>query len=156
MRARNDIFRYNSNSYIHRIQSISIFTQPGPEVRPKLHDLPEECIREIILRITDYRDLESSSGAWTLMAALVSEQRVWRELTHFHFSAQQIEAMRIKQGAESNTNTNNSTEANKEVKERPIDWQRIYHALRRFVQFEWNHIIIWFSFASFPSDTAEI
>lgn len=75
------------------------------------------------------------------MAALVSEQRVWRELTHFHFSAQQIEAMRIKQGAESNTNTNNSTEANKEIKERPIDWQRIYHALRRFVQFERNHII---------------
>lgn len=32
--------------------------QPGPEIRPKIHDLPEECVREIILRIADHRDLE--------------------------------------------------------------------------------------------------
>lgn len=35
-----------------------IFFQPGPEVVPKLHDLPEECIREILLRISDHRDLD--------------------------------------------------------------------------------------------------
>lgn len=27
---------------------------------PKLHDLPEECIREILLRISDHRDLDVS------------------------------------------------------------------------------------------------
>lgn len=36
----------------------NFFFQPGPEVVPKLHDLPEECIREILLRIADHRDLD--------------------------------------------------------------------------------------------------
>lgn len=91
--------------------------QPGPDVYPKLQDLPEECIREIILRINDHRDLESSSAAWTLMAALASEQRVWRELTQFHFTKQQIDQMIQKQFSNNNIgmniNLNNSrTNAN--------------------------------------------
>lgn len=73
---------------------------------PKLQDLPEECIREIILRINDHRDLESSSAAWTLMAALASEQRVWRELTQFHFTKQQIDQMIQKQFSSNNSNKN--------------------------------------------------
>lgn len=89
--------------------------QPGPEVRPKLHELPEECIREIILRISDYNDLESSSAAWSLMAALVSERRVWRELTQFHFSQEKINLIIA---------TKFSTDERK-------DWQKIFHALRR-------------------------
>lgn len=96
-------------------------TQPGPEVYPKLQDLPEECIREIILRISDHRDLESSSAAWTLMAALASEQRVWRELTQFHFNQNQIDLMIQTQDTQSEQNT----ECRK-------DWQNIYHALRRY------------------------
>uniref|UniRef100_T1GI63 F-box domain-containing protein n=1 Tax=Megaselia scalaris TaxID=36166 RepID=T1GI63_MEGSC len=46
---------------IKRIQSITSqikIKEPGPEIRPKIHDLPEECVREIILRIADHRDLE--------------------------------------------------------------------------------------------------
>lgn len=88
--------------------------QPGPEVYPKLEDLPEECIREIVLRIRDHRDLESSSAAWTLMAALASEQRVWRELTQFHFTQHQIDQMIEKQlnNKHNNNNNNNSTPNN--------------------------------------------
>lgn len=89
--------------------------QPGPEVSPKLHELPEECIREIILRISDYHDLESSSAAWSLMAALVSEQRVWRELAQFHFTQEQINLI---------INKKFSTDDRK-------DWQKIFHELRR-------------------------
>lgn len=105
-------------------------TQPGPEVYPKLQDLPEECIREIILRINDHRDLESSSAAWTLMAALASEQRVWRELTQFHFNQNQIDLITATQmnsmdGRCENKEPNGGTERRK-------DWQKIYHALRRY------------------------
>lgn len=109
--------------------------QPGPEIQPKLHDLPEECIREIILRITDYRDLESSSAAWTLMAALVSEQRVWRELTHFHFSVQQIDLVQKKLLVANNQygeSDENKIESRMKKSDGTIDWQSIYHALRRY------------------------
>lgn len=41
-------------------KKFNFFLQPGPEIRPKLHELPEECVREIILRIADHRDLEVS------------------------------------------------------------------------------------------------
>lgn len=76
---------------------------------PKLQDLPEECVREIILRINDHRDLEASSAAWTLMAALASEQRVWRELTQFHFTKPQIDQMIQKQFANNNGSTNKTS-----------------------------------------------
>lgn len=82
--------------------------QPGPEVYPKLQDLPEECIREIMLRINDHRDLESSSAAWSLMAALASEQRMWRELTQFHFTQHQIDQMIQKHFSIRNNNNNNN------------------------------------------------
>lgn len=69
------------------------------------------------MRISDYRDLEASSDAWTLMAALVSEQRVWRELAQFHFNQQQIdEIMKKKFIAEAERK----------------DWQKIFHELRRY------------------------
>lgn len=76
------------------------------------------------------------------MAALVSEQRVWRELTHFHFSVAQIEVAQKKQLADcqynnrnsnSNNNNNNSDtfNSNSDIKDVKVDWQRIYHTLRR-------------------------
>lgn len=105
---------------IKRIESLTSqieIKEPGPEIRPKLHDLPEECIREIILRIADHKDLEATSSAWTLMAALVSEQRVWRELTRFHFNQNQI---------------NTILDMNKfKLQPGKKDWKKIYHQLRR-------------------------
>uniref|UniRef100_A0A2M4ANT3 Putative f-box n=1 Tax=Anopheles triannulatus TaxID=58253 RepID=A0A2M4ANT3_9DIPT len=106
---------------IQRIQDIASqieIREPGPNIRPKLHDLPEECVREIILRITDYKDLEASASAWSLMAALISEQRVWRELSHFHFTKQQIDVILEKMCLQ-------------DTKERHRNWQAIYHALRK-------------------------
>lgn len=105
---------------IQRIQSITSqieITEPGPEIRPKLHDLPEECIREIILRIADHKDLESSSNAWHLMAAIVSEQRIWRELCRFHFTHNQINFILNKL----------EYKRLRDVK----DWKPIYHELRK-------------------------
>lgn len=102
---------------IQRIQKIASQIEiqtPGPEVCPKLDELPEECVREIILRVSDYRDLEAASAAWNMMAALVSEQRVWRELTNFHFNETQVETVRTKKMLQDEK-----------------DWKKLYHELRR-------------------------
>ncbi|XP_047503274.1 F-box only protein 32 isoform X2 [Pieris napi] len=96
---------------IHRIVNSIRIQEPGPEVVPKLHDLPEECIREILLRISDHRDLDSASSAWSVMASLCSEHRVWRELVNFHFTSQQIDSVQ-------------KTDAN-------TDWKKLFHQLRR-------------------------
>uniref|UniRef100_A0A336M916 CSON013786 protein n=1 Tax=Culicoides sonorensis TaxID=179676 RepID=A0A336M916_CULSO len=106
---------------IERIQEIASQIQiksPGPNQRPKLHDLPEECIREIILRISDHKDLEASAAAWSMMAALISEQRVWRELTHFHYTQPQIDTIIEKMNLQ-------------DTKDRHRNWQAIYHNLRK-------------------------
>ncbi|CAK1586509.1 unnamed protein product [Parnassius mnemosyne] len=86
--------------------------EPGPEVVPKLHDLPEECIREIMLRISDHRDLDAASSAWSVMASVCSERRVWRELVMFHFSQQQINTVLGKE-------------------EKDVDWKKLFHQLRK-------------------------
>jgi F-box protein 25/32 len=80
--------------------------------------LPEECIREIILRISDHKDLEASASAWSLMAALISEQRVWRELSYFHFNQLQIDAIFDKMNLH-------------DTKDHHKNWQAIYHTLRK-------------------------
>lgn len=78
------------------------------------------------MRISDYRDLEASSDAWTLMAALVSEQRVWRELSQFHFNQQQIdEIMKKKFIAEAERK----------------DWHKIFHELRRYMHCAYTFLI---------------
>lgn len=106
---------------IHNIADNISIQGPGPEVMPKLHDMPEECIREILLRISDHRDLDSASSAWSLMASLCSEQRVWRELVHYHFSPAQIECAltKIKEDQE------------RRNERKGTDWKTAYHTLRK-------------------------
>lgn len=85
--------------------------EPSPDTNPQLLQLPEECLREVILRLSDHRDLTSSSQSCNQLAVLVDEQRVWRELCRFHFSMQQIEVIL--------------------QKEKVVDWKKIYHSLKR-------------------------
>lgn len=72
--------------------------------------LPEECIREILLRFSDHNDLIASAEVCPEMALIVNEQRTWRELTKFYFTAEQINSL-----------------LNKEQ-----NWKEIYHNLRRY------------------------
>lgn len=90
--------------------------QPSDESFPKLENLPEECIREVLLRLADHKDLEASSQAYSVMARLCDEQRIWRELCRFHFTKQQI----------------NFVLQSNDTKAAP-DWQRVYHKLRKYV-----------------------
>lgn len=90
------------------------FLQPGDEVFPKLENLPEECIREVLLRLADHKDIENSKRAYSVMARLVDEQRIWRELCQFHFSQQQINFVMEQLDSEQQK-----------------DWQNVYHKLRK-------------------------
>mgnify|MGYP005985392179 CR=1 FL=1 len=83
-----------------------------PDSRPQLLQLPEECLREIILRLSDHRDLTASAQACEQMASIVGEQRVWRELTKFHFSPHQIDLVLPKNCGK-------------------VDWKEIYHSLKK-------------------------
>ncbi|XP_055383548.1 F-box only protein 32 isoform X2 [Condylostylus longicornis] len=104
---------------IERIQSMTSQIQitPDSSIRPRMTDLPEECIREIILRIADYRDLEATSKAWNVMSALVNEQRIWRELTGFHFNKNQVNFILDK----------NKSRIINDAK----DWKKVFHDLRK-------------------------
>ena len=52
--------------------------------------LPEECIREILLRLSDPSDLQRASKTCETMKAVASEKRVWRELVQTHFTKLQV------------------------------------------------------------------
>lgn len=105
---------------IERIQNIAsqIEIQPNSNTRPGFTELPEECIRKIILQMSDHKDLESAASAWSLMNYIVQEQRIWRELAKFHFSQAEIDSILEKLSLE-------------DTPERHRNWQTIYHALRK-------------------------
>ncbi|KAL4706222.1 hypothetical protein ACJJTC_018406 [Scirpophaga incertulas] len=101
---------------IMRIADSIRIEEPGPEVMPKLHDMPEECIREILLRISDHRDLEAAASSWHVMGAVCSERRVWRDLVRFHFSAHQLRSV-LPKGRDADCDD--------------LDWKKTFHQLRK-------------------------
>lgn len=109
------IFRTEMLSPVMKLPVTSF--QPGEEQFPKLENLPEECIREVLLRLADHKDLENSARACDVMKHVVDEQRIWRELVQFHFTSQQIEHL-LGQNLEHDMSH---------------DWQLIYHKLRKWV-----------------------
>ncbi|XP_073997670.1 F-box only protein 32 isoform X1 [Rhodnius prolixus] len=98
---------------IRRINSIAdSMIIRKPETSPRLDELPEECIREILLRLVNHKDVESCRQSWPVMSRLCSEKRLWRELVEFHFSDDQVLALK-----------NSGT--------LPSDWQAAFHKLRK-------------------------
>ncbi|EZA51283.1 F-box only protein [Ooceraea biroi] len=79
---------------ILQIASSITITQPDEEQQPQWSDLPPECRREVLLRLSDPRDIEASSEACEHLAVLAQEQRIWRELAQYHFTPQQIATTR--------------------------------------------------------------
>eukprot|EP00096_Caligus_rogercresseyi_P010351 TRINITY_DN3737_c0_g1_i1.p1 TRINITY_DN3737_c0_g1~~TRINITY_DN3737_c0_g1_i1.p1 ORF type:complete len:395 (-),score=127.78 TRINITY_DN3737_c0_g1_i1:960-2117(-) len=55
--------------------------------------LPEECVREILLRLSSKKDLLSAADTCSVMDSIVKEKRIWRELVQAHFSKPQIESL---------------------------------------------------------------
>lgn len=54
------------------------------------NDLPVEMIREILLRLNDYRDLVSSAQASPVMQLMIDNQHIWKKLCKYHFTEQQL------------------------------------------------------------------
>ncbi|XP_025415818.1 F-box only protein 32 isoform X2 [Sipha flava] len=103
----------NTINRIHEIADRIEIRPPSDNKEPQFEQLPEECVREVLLRLADHQDLERSAHAWGVMARLVDELRIWRELCQFHFSPRQIQSVI--------DNSPNTSE----------DWQLIYHKLRK-------------------------
>lgn len=89
-----------------------------PKDGRKLTDLPTELIREILLRLSDYRDLLNSGQAYDVMKALLDEQYIWKQLCYFHFTYQQIH--NVLENGKGKLRYSNR-----------IDWQQLFHHLRR-------------------------
>ena len=64
-------------------------SEDGDE-RLKFQDLPEECVREILFRLADHKDLLNTAEAYSLAQKIGAEQRLWRRLCRFHFTPMQI------------------------------------------------------------------
>lgn len=54
-------------------------------------------IREILLRLNDYRDLVNSAQASPLMRSMVDGQYIWQQLCKYHFNEQQLKLALDKQ-----------------------------------------------------------
>ena len=90
-----------------------------------LAELPEECLRLILLCLSDHHDLVRSKEALSVSAdgtakfgLIFNEQRLWRELCFFHFKPQQLKEILGK-------NSNDLGTTSKE------DWEKIYQKMKR-------------------------
>lgn len=71
--------------------TFSFSPQPEDESKPSWSELPEELIREILLRLSDYKDLERCEDACDRMNSLLtSERHIWKQLCKYHFSKEQL------------------------------------------------------------------
>ena len=80
-----------------------------------VESLPEECIREILLRLNDPSDIIRAGESCITMDRIACEKRVWRELVQTHFTKAQVEFVLAEKP---------------ELKDNK-DWQALHTALRR-------------------------
>lgn len=83
---------------------------------PQFPHLPPELLREVLLRLADYRDLSRSGEAHPVLAALLQEEHVWRRLCLFHFGPQLVEQW---------------LQQPPEKLDGAPGWQRLFHRLRK-------------------------
>lgn len=53
-------------------------------------NLPVEMVREILLRLNDYRDLVNSAQASPVMQNMIDDQYLWKKLCAYHFTREQL------------------------------------------------------------------
>ncbi|GIY86223.1 f-box only protein 25 [Caerostris darwini] len=91
--------------------------EPIDDGKYRLSDMPAAILREILLRLSDYKDLMNSAQACDDMKFLMDEQHIWRQLCKFHFSKEQIKIF---------FETSKIESVNSKV-----DWQVVFRQLRR-------------------------
>ena len=86
----------------------------------QLMHLPYECLRMIMLCLSDHHDISSAADAHPSFREIVSEDALWRDLCAFHFSKSQVQQIVAGAGADPNLPTSSK-------------WETIYSKLvRRF------------------------
>ncbi|PRD23212.1 UNVERIFIED_CONTAM: F-box only protein 25 [Trichonephila clavipes] len=91
--------------------------EPIEDGKYRLSDMPAAILREILLRLSDYKDLMNSAQACDDMKFLVDEQHIWRQLCKFHFTKEQIKVY---------FETSKIESVNSKV-----DWHNVFRQLRR-------------------------
>lgn len=72
------------------VDRIELSPPKKDDAQVTLDSLPVEMIREILLRLNDYRDLVNSAQASPVMRTMVDGQYIWRKLCKYHFTEQQL------------------------------------------------------------------
>lgn len=100
--------------YMFRLQRHSTDGEDQENKGLKLQDLPDDCIRSILRRLSNHEDILNTSKALNPAdeRQLSEEQHLWRELCIFHFTDEQTQSIRAKQSDQNN-------------------WQTIYYRLKR-------------------------
>lgn len=91
--------------------------EPIEDGTHRLSDMPSGILREILLKLSDYKDLMNSAQACDDMKFLIDEQYIWKELCKFHFSEEKITIY---------FDANDIKPVNGKM-----DWQLAFHNLRR-------------------------
>lgn len=91
--------------------------------------MPEEVVREVLLRLSDHKDIEACREAWPETAGpLTSEQRIWRKLVTFHFTNAQIENYFERRALRQHQNDQKDM---MDGQTPSVDWKDVFHYLRK-------------------------
>lgn len=74
----------------HIVDGIELAPPKAQANQASFNDLPVEMIREILLRLNDYRDLVNSAQASPVMQIMIDNQYIWQKLCKYHFTEQQL------------------------------------------------------------------
>ncbi|BES97734.1 F-box protein [Nesidiocoris tenuis] len=120
---------------IHRITHIADnLVIQMPEGEPLLEDMPEEVIREVLLRLSDHKDIEACREAWPETAGpLTSEQRIWRKLVAFHFTDSQVSSYFERKAFMGSKRDEQELQvrSGRRSDKPPVDWKDAFHYLRK-------------------------
>lgn len=114
---------------------------------PPLLQFPEEVIRQILLKLSNDKDLDSVSNSHLLFKEISNENRVWRQLCNYHFTAAQKEQLlqqqshklsqkedhnNVPSGENNNDHVDNlSTISASKIPDNSPQWKFMYKALKR-------------------------
>lgn len=97
-------------------------SQRNEDGKAKLTDLPDDCLREILLRFPDHQDVISTSLTNQRAFDLAQETKVWKDLCVFHFPTHKWPAV-VRKGEELGS----------------LDWNTLYLRLERLVPLQYMH-----------------
>ena len=66
-----------------------LFIQRMEDGKIQMSDLPDDCIREILLRLNNHQDLVNTGLTEVRTFQLIQETKFWRNLCIFHFTNEQ-------------------------------------------------------------------